>query len=81
MGYYIVDDTSSPERQGADLYQYIKQHYPTMDDQSIESSLSKLSDMFDLDTAQLINMLFEERDQLRPDTDSDDTPASWATPL
>ncbi len=74
MGYYIVDDAPDTPA-GDELYQYIKQHYPKMDDQSIESSLNKLQSMFDLDMTELINMLFEERDQLKPDTDSDDTPA------
>ncbi|MDC3298570.1 hypothetical protein OAU81_00710 [bacterium] len=74
MGYYIVDEAGDTPT-GDELYQYIKQHYPKMDDQSIQSSLDKLSNMFDLDMTELINMLFEERDQLKPDTDSDDTPA------
>jgi hypothetical protein len=80
MGYYIrskheTDQATDTSDTTTDLYQYIKQHYPSMSDNSIEQSLGKLSGMFDLDTASLINMLFEERDQLKPDTDSDDTPA------
>lgn len=74
MGYYIVDDQDDPPPSD-ELYQYIKQHYPKMDTQAIDQSLNKLQSMFDLDMTELINMLFEERDQLRPDTDSDDTPA------
>jgi hypothetical protein len=72
VGFYIRD-THDEERD--DLYSYIKQHYPKMDDQAIDSSLNKLTSMFDLDMKELINMLFEEREQLEPDTDSDDTPA------
>lgn len=83
MGYYIRSDAHNDAAEShntttdtsADLYQYIKQHYPAMTDNSIEKSLGKLGGMFELDTASLINMLFEERDQLKPDTDSDDTPA------
>lgn len=77
MGYYIVDESADhPE---SELYQYIKQHYPTMNDQSIEQSINKLSSMFDLDTACLIDMLFEERDQLKPDQ-STDTPDAQNPP-
>lgn len=66
MGFYIIDDS---EKERDDLYSYIKQHYPTMDDQSIDASLGKLQSMFDLDMQELINMLFEEREQLEPDDD------------
>ena len=40
-----------------------------MDDQAIDASLGKLQSMFDLDMQELINMLFEEKEQLEPDDD------------
>lgn len=66
MGFYIIDDN---EKERDDLYSFIKQHYPTMDDQAIDASLGKLQSMFDLDMQELINMLFEEKEQLEPDDD------------
>lgn len=70
MGFYLIDDE---DRSRDELYQYVKQHFK-LTDQQIEHNMTKLQDMFSLDMSELIDMLWQERDELRPDDESDTPP-------
>ena len=66
MGYYFITDT---HRRFQELVRKIQLEYPHMTEAQIDSNVTHLADMFEMDRATVIEWLWEGREQFSADDD------------